>query len=67
LFGRGLLVLEGGRCRLLLGRETDCAVELMACVPEWACPALNVECKEDEDCPGPPDSRCGVRGAMRVV
>jgi hypothetical protein len=40
--------------------KTDCAVELMACVPEWACPALNVECKEDEDCPGPPDSRCGV-------
>ena len=40
--------------------KAECAEEIMACVPEWACPALNIECEEDTDCPGPPDSRCGV-------
>lgn len=40
--------------------KIGCASEVMACVPEGLCPTPNGKCNDDEDCPGPPDSRCGV-------
>ena len=43
------------------GGLRECAVELRKCIPEAFCEgATPLECSSDDDCPGPPDSRCGV-------
>lgn len=65
--GNGISCLNGvcscesaGEVACCIKGETDCAVEEMACKTEAECSALQAECAQDDDCPGPPDSRCGV-------
>jgi hypothetical protein len=43
------------------GGKRECAVDLVRCIPEAFCVMeAPPECSSDDDCPGPPDARCGV-------
>jgi len=38
----------------------SCPYEVLRCLPVAECVEAPPECSSDEDCPGPPDARCGV-------
>jgi len=40
--------------------DRNCPYEMLRCVPAAACVEPPPECTSDDDCPGPPDARCGV-------